>query len=622
MEDSFLQSLTEDPEPALLSFKSGKSLKKKQAFQDNSANLYAISDAKSESEDAVLLPAQSVKKSENFLLMTGKFNFADFAAFDIMLQSESEADPLSRSAVTKLQSKPSTKGVGSVITYDVSESDSKKKLTQSSPMAPKSSALTASTSPKRPNNSSPKLTAQRMSNELSEFTRLHSHIAKEFFFLGHCFVPGLKPVVRVNEETVLQSIDTQFLTIYSRPLECPEAQTGFSLLATLKETSSYPKEDKLDEYFYFYFANEKEREKFVFLNTPNSVRAHWIVHDPSIDALKSTRSTILLYSIITYTVIGDTMLFLETSPAPTLRNSYIELPVSNFLLTDQVKSGDLTPLFSLSASRKNATQKKILDSNKIKQYIAETWGCSPITIPDTKEVVESLMKIERHKRAVLKNISVGVLYRKAGQSTRDDITSNKEPSKKFDDFMKCCGYNPDVAATVKRNISVTWYLSTLLDEDGVRQKIGNSMFIIIFNDANEPFNPTHLYLGKLSIVVCVVRPVKAASISSALQYQISFYFCYDSNIVLNDLSSAMKQIELFNFEPQLPPEFVFTSSNVFDFILAKFTNCLSQILNYHPSFGCQYYTPIAHLVEKVVQENASSYHQRNLEAAKKRKKNY
>jgi hypothetical protein len=108
--------------------------------------------------------------------------------------------------------------------------------------------------------------------------------------------------------------------------------------------------------------------------------------------------------------------------------------------------------------------------------------------------------------------------------------------------------------------------------------------------------------------------------------------------VLNDLSSAMKQIELFNNEPQLPPNFVFTSSNVFDFILAKcmlllfrhlfisiyllVTNCLSQILNYHPSFGCQYYTPIAHLVEKVVQDNAPNYHQRNLEAAKKKKKNY
>jgi hypothetical protein len=93
------------------------------------------------------------------------------------------------------------------------------------------------------------------------------------------------------------------------------------------------------------------------------------------------------------------MLFLETSPAPTLRSSFIELPVANFLLTDQVKSGDLTPLFSLRSSAK-VLQKKILDSNKIKQYIADTWGCSPITIPDTKEVIDALMKIERHRRAV------------------------------------------------------------------------------------------------------------------------------------------------------------------------------------------------------------------------------
>jgi hypothetical protein len=31
--------------------------------------------------------------------------------------------------------------------------------------------------------------------------------------------------------------------------------------------------------------------------------------------------------------------------------------------------------------------------------------------------------------------------------------SLEDASKQFDDFMKCCGYNPDAPVTVKRNIS-------------------------------------------------------------------------------------------------------------------------------------------------------------------------
>jgi hypothetical protein len=111
------------PDEQLLSFKSSKSLKKKQALKESSANLYHISETKNDN-DAMLLPSSSVKKPENFLLMTGmavlqfnwfhsigKFNFAEFAAFDIMLKSEGEYDPLSRSTVTKLQTKPSAKGI-------------------------------------------------------------------------------------------------------------------------------------------------------------------------------------------------------------------------------------------------------------------------------------------------------------------------------------------------------------------------------------------------------------------------------------------------------------------------------------------------------------------------------
>lgn len=97
---------------------------------------------------------------------------------------------------------------------------------------------------------------------------------------------------------------------------------------------------------------------------------------------------------------------------------------------------------------------------------------------------------------------------------------------------------PDVSS-ILTNFIVTWHIAALLDEDGIRQKIGNSMFIIIYSDGilsfqfkfssttkhlltfsneldPEPFDPSFLYLGQLSTVVCVVRPVNVLSENLAI----------------------------------------------------------------------------------------------------------
>lgn len=51
------------------------------------------------------------------------------------------------------------------------------------------------------------------------------------------------------------------------------------------------------------------------------------------------------------------------------------------------------------------------------------------------------------------------------------------------------------------------HIAPKLDEDKIRQLIGNSIFVIIYNDSDEPFNPSGLFLGQLSTIICVVQRV-------------------------------------------------------------------------------------------------------------------
>lgn len=101
------------------------------------------------------------------------------------------------------------------------------------------------------------------------------------------------------------------------------------MFALIKETELYSPEDTLEDHYFFYFVNEVEREKFHFLDSPNAgnlshiflfiffliihliVRAHWAVHNPNCKkAIHSTRSVIVPYTIITYTIIDGTWSFI------------------------------------------------------------------------------------------------------------------------------------------------------------------------------------------------------------------------------------------------------------------------------------------------------------------------
>lgn len=137
---------------------------------------------------------------------------------------------------------------------------------------------------------------------------------------------------------------------------------------------------------------------------------------------------------ILFTIL-ETILFIESSSLPTLKKSFIEIPLKHFKSkkVDQLFFGmrlysflkslmfhdrlDLFPLYSSANSL-------ILDLKKVRQFVTNTWKRSPKSLPENRKLIDSLCNIEKHKINLLTNLSVGVLYRSKNQRTREEITGN------------------------------------------------------------------------------------------------------------------------------------------------------------------------------------------------------
>jgi hypothetical protein len=96
----------------------------------------------------------------------------------------------------------------------------------------------------------------------------------------------------------------------------------------------------------------------------------------------------------------DDVLFLETSSNPKLERPYFEVPVSQFLETKLTKTEkDSNNLFNNKSNMFVS-----IDIKKIKLMVERIWKQSATRLPDTPVVVETLTKIENHKKVVCKLI--------------------------------------------------------------------------------------------------------------------------------------------------------------------------------------------------------------------------
>jgi hypothetical protein len=81
----------------------------------------------------------------------------------------------------------------------------------------------------------------------------------------------------------------------------------------------------------------------------------------------------------------------------------------------------------------------------------------------------------------------------------------------------------------------------------IRQKIGNSLAVIIFNDSSEPFDPSNLFLGEWNVIVCVVQcdvlqsPGDHLSMAYNLTNATQSQSCGQANTLKNSSSGVSSQ---------------------------------------------------------------------------------
>lgn len=195
---------------------------------------------------------------------------------------------------------------------------------------------------------------------------------------------------------------------------------------------------------------------------------------------------------------------------------------------------------------------------------------------------KQLLAFER--KLVKTAIKVGVVYRKQGQKSEDEILGNDEASEEFYNFMECIadkislqGWDKyDGGLDTKDNktgkyayhatyqgVEVMFHVSTLLpkagnDPEEIQEKkkahIGNDYVVIVFVEGDEPFSP-HTLQSKFNHVFIVVR--KLISVKKKVVYQIS---------VSQRASVGLTQ-------PTLPADSLFErSSDLRSYVLAKVVN--------------------------------------------------
>jgi hypothetical protein len=173
---------------------------------------------------------------------------------------------------------------------------------------------------------------------------------------------------------------------------------------------------------------------------------------------------------------------------------------------------------------------------------------SGVTLSPVLDAMFTKQLLAFERKLVKTAIKVGVVYRKAGQVTENEILGNDEASDEFYNFMNCVadkvtlqGWDKyDGGLDTKDNktgkeayhatyqgVEIMFHVSTLLpsagnDPEEIQEKkkahIGNDYVVIVFVEGDEPFSP-HVLQSKFNHVFIIVR--KVPSMKKKVVYQIS-----------------------------------------------------------------------------------------------------
>jgi len=217
-------------------------------------------------------------------------------------------------------------------------------------------------------------------------------------------------------------------------------------------------------------------------------------------------------------------------------------------------------------------------------------------------------------------MSIGILYRKKGQNTRDEIAGNHgPPTGSFLSFLRAIGVpvsdGPHDRHTMfNGDIQIKWLLATDFDDQDFRRYIGNTLNIIIFNDSDETFDPSNLFLGKISNLVCVVQPKRSdQQIKGPPMFRVGFFLQYDVPFETDSQQGPVifeneKTIRSIHFGPEIPHNFVFDIISIGKFVLTKIYNGMMASLKYHSTAKCFFTEPLLQYINQAVRQLLPEWH--------------
>eukprot|EP01127_Copromyxa_protea_P014275 TRINITY_DN3943_c0_g1_i1.p1 TRINITY_DN3943_c0_g1~~TRINITY_DN3943_c0_g1_i1.p1 ORF type:complete len:995 (-),score=192.45 TRINITY_DN3943_c0_g1_i1:126-3083(-) len=239
-------------------------------------------------------------------------------------------------------------------------------------------------------------------------------------------------------------------------------------------------------------------------------------------------------------------------------------------------------------------------------------------LPRECDVYNALSRLDVLREKGLK-LEIGVFYRTQGQATREEICANKKTSRAFGMFLRAMGvpYSGGSATTSFQEKPVQWWLCPKLEEEHVRSRVGNCLTAIIFNDSEEPFDPTKLHLGEMTNFVCVVQPLSVAvGKRTKTCYRIGFYFCYTvrsradfgSTKLQKEQEKTKQSIQNIQIGPVVPENYLFDDFSIREFILCRLHNGMLAGMETHPAVRHVTSTPMACALEELAKLYAPHYY--------------
>ena len=236
--------------------------------------------------------------------------------------------------------------------------------------------------------------------------------------------------------------------------------------------------------------------------------------------------------------------------------------------------------------KSNILQKNISPSSLIKFLSVKFDGYHNFVFLKNS-VREELVKFCDEFAFATSEIKVGVLFAKHKQTTGKQFRSNKDNKnidcKDYYEFLKIMGLSEivngiDIFECNKpednwknthnqhdsQSFRVNWYIGSSMDDQNIRQHIGNVMLIIIFRDApNKPDEYQSFdtnYVADMGIVNQIFIVVEKIVINNLDRYRVGVFYR-----------------NMTTFEPSIPENFLFTKENIRDVILTKLYNGMINI---------------------------------------------